>query len=114
MFPILSILHVCVEDWGSDCDPWGVKEIGPPPGLGGAVSWLSTTKCISFAKYALRAVKQKVLLDIKARVNCTISATLYQRVTAIFRLITQNANSLKLKPFTQQLIPSSFDHNREN
>lgn len=31
MFPILSILHVCVEDWGSDCVLKPPKEFDPLP-----------------------------------------------------------------------------------
>ena len=37
MFPILSILHVCVEDWGSDYVLKPSKEFDPLP-PGGAVA----------------------------------------------------------------------------
>ena len=47
-------------------------------------------------------------------VNCSIVTSHYQRVTAILRAISPNANSLKIKTPKEQLIPSSFDHNREN
>lgn len=33
MFPILSILHVCVEDWGSDYVLKPPKEFAPPTPL---------------------------------------------------------------------------------
>ena len=40
VFPILSILHVCVEDWGSDCVLKPPKEFDPlPPGRAVSPSW---------------------------------------------------------------------------